>query len=51
MNRTDDRREQLCALAFRFTGFGIGSDLAALTTEEAWGLFVFLGNLSGVPHG
>lgn len=51
MTRPADWREQLLALAFRFSGYGVCPDLAALTVAESWGLFLFLRQASGAPHG
>ena len=39
--------EQLHALAFRFTAYGIVPELAGLTLADAWGLFVFLQRMAG----
>ena len=42
MSPAADWLERLQALAVRFSGWGIGPDLAGLTMAEAWGLFLFL---------
>ena len=36
----------LQAMAARFSGLGIGPDLAALTLAEAWGLYRFLADVA-----
>ena len=38
--------DELQALAVRFSGYGIGPDLAGLTLAQAWGLFLFLHRLA-----
>ena len=44
--------QDLQALAARFSGYGVGPDLAALSLAEAWGLYVFLHKLAqGASHG
>ena len=40
--------EELQSLAVRFSGYGIGPDLAGLTLAQAWGLFVLMRRLAGV---
>ena len=42
MSRPASWLVELQALAERFSGYGIGPDIAGLTLAEAWGLFVFL---------
>jgi hypothetical protein len=37
---------ELQALAVRFSGYGIGPDLAGLTLAEPWGLCLFLRRLA-----
>ena len=39
--------EELQMLAARFSGYGIGPDMAGLTLAQAWGLFVFLRRMAG----
>ena len=39
--------DELQALAVRFSGYGIGPDLAGLTLAQARGLFLFLHRLAG----
>lgn len=39
--------EELQTLAVRFSGYGIGPDLAGLTLAQAWGIFMFLRRLAG----
>ncbi len=34
--------DELQVLAARFSGHGVGPDIAGLTQAEAWGVFVFL---------
>ena len=38
--------DDLQSLAVRFSGYGIGPDLAGLTLAQAWGLFLFLRRLA-----
>ena len=38
--------DDLQSLAVRFSGYGIGPDLAGLTLAQAWGLFLFLHRLA-----
>ena len=45
MSRPAEWLEELQALAVRFSGYGIGPDLAGLTLAEAWGVFLFLRRL------
>jgi hypothetical protein len=40
----------LQALAARFSGLGIGPDLAALTLAEVWGLYRFLTGVAGTAQ-
>lgn len=40
--------DELQSLAVRFSGYGIGPDLAGLTLAQAWGLFLFLRRLAAV---
>ena len=42
-----DWPDQLRGLAFRFSAYGIGPELAGLTLADAWGLFLFLRRLAG----
>ena len=37
---------RLQMLVLRFPELGIGGDLSALTTAEAWGLFLYLSRLA-----
>ena len=46
MSRPDLWFVELQALAVRFSGYGIGPDLAGLTLTQAWGLFMFLRRLA-----
>lgn len=39
--------EELQWLAVRFSGCGIGPDVAGLTLAQAWGVFVFLRRMAG----
>jgi hypothetical protein len=39
--------EDLQALAARFSGYGIGPDLAGLSLAQAWALYRFLCRLAG----
>ena len=39
--------EELQWLAVRFSGYGIGPDVAGLTLAQAWGVFVFLRRVAG----
>lgn len=39
--------DDLHALAARFSGWGIGPDLASLTLAQAWGLYCLLRRLAG----
>ena len=39
--------EELEMLAVRFSGYGIGPDVASLTLAQAWGVFVFLRRMAG----
>ena len=39
--------EELQMLAARFSGYGIGPDMAGLTLAQAWGVFVFLRRIAG----
>jgi hypothetical protein len=41
-----DFMERLQCLSVRFAHLGIGADLAALSTAEAWGLYRFLLHLA-----
>ena len=38
--------DDLQSLAVRFSGYGIGPDLAGLTLTQAWGLFLFVRRLA-----
>jgi len=38
--------DELQSLSARFSGYGIGPDLAGLTLAQAWGLFLFLHRLA-----
>ena len=38
--------DELQSLAVRFSGYGIGPDLAGLTLAEAWALYRFLSRLA-----
>lgn len=42
MSAVADWFDELQSLAVRFSGYGIGTDLAGLTRAQAWGLFMFL---------
>ena len=46
MNHRAGWLEELQSLAVRFSGYGIGPDLAALTLTQAWGLYLFLARLA-----
>ena len=48
MTRAASWLEELQSLAVRFSGYGIGPDLAGLTLAQAWGLFLFLRRLAAV---
>ena len=39
--------EELEMLAARFSGNGIGPDMAGLTLAQGWGMFVFLRRMAG----
>ena len=39
--------DELQMLAARFSGYGVGPDLAGLTLAQAWGVFVFLRRMAG----
>jgi hypothetical protein len=44
--KPDDWLERLQSLSARFSYLGIGADLAALSTIDAWGLYLFLSRLA-----
>ena len=46
MSRPDLWFDELQALAVRFSGYGVGPDLAQLTLAHAWGLLMFLRRLA-----
>ena len=46
MSRPATWLDELQSLAVRFSGYGIGPDLAGLTLAQAWGLFRFLRRLT-----
>ena len=46
MNRPALWLDELRSLTVRFSGYGIGPDLAGLTLAQAWGLFLFLRRLA-----
>ena len=46
VSRAGSWLDELQSQAVRFSGYGIGPDLAGLTLAQAWGLFLFLHRLA-----